>query len=60
LEAWRANRDDDGWRLDDTDDEDLDTFDLVDENCLSPPSTVKITPEAARDLDALVKFYESE
>lgn len=59
LEAWRPDRDDDGWRRDDTDDEDLDTFDLVNQN-LSPPSTVKITPEAARDLDALVRFYESE
>jgi sucrose-6-phosphate hydrolase SacC (GH32 family) len=32
---------------------------LVDEN-LSPPPTIPITHEAARDLDALVKFYESE
>jgi hypothetical protein len=59
LEAWRPNRDTEGWRQDDTDDEDIDTYDLVDENC-SPPPTVMITPEAARDLDALLVFYESE
>lgn len=41
LQAWRPGRDDDGWRLDDTDDEDLDRFDLVDEKP-SPPPTVRL------------------
>lgn len=60
LEAWRPNQDSEGWRQDDTDEEDFDTFDLVDEDTVSPPSTVTITAEVARDLDALTEFYDSE
>jgi hypothetical protein len=59
LQAWRPGRDEERWRMDDADDEDLEVFDVVDEK-LSPPSTVPITREVARDVDALLPFYESE
>jgi hypothetical protein len=42
-----------------TDLEDLDTFDLVDEN-ISPPRTVSVTREVEQDLDALLMFYQAE
>ena len=61
LEAWRRNRDSEGWKLDDFDEEqsDDDTYFQVD-GLDQAPSLVTITKEVARDLEALVQFYQSE
>jgi hypothetical protein len=45
--------------MDDTELEDLDTFDVVDEN-KSPPATVPVTGEVVQDLDALLMFYQAK
>lgn len=59
LEAWRPNRDREGWRVDNSDLEDFEVFDAVVQNP-APPPTVRITKEMRRDLEALALFYESE
>ena len=60
LEAWRPNRSDDGWKLQDFDAEAGELFDNVDDKLSAPPPTVRITREAKRDLEALLLFYSSE
>ena len=60
LEAWRPNRDAEGWRLEGSDFEDFEVFDAVDEKERSPPSHVKWTKEVRRDLETLMMFYQSE
>eukprot|EP00956_Cyclotella_meneghiniana_P036907 scaffold132204_cov35-Cyclotella_meneghiniana.AAC.1 len=59
LEAWRSNRDEEGWKMDDPELETDDVFDLVDDNS-SVPTSVDVTAEVKRDLEALLLFYESE
>ena len=59
LNAWRPNRCADGWKLDKTEADDVDVFDIVDEKT-SAPTVVEWTKEAKRDLDVLVLFYQSE
>eukprot|EP00956_Cyclotella_meneghiniana_P029273 scaffold70321_cov60-Cyclotella_meneghiniana.AAC.2 len=59
LEAWRSDRDLEGWKMDDTESESDDLFDLV-ENNSTVPSTVNVTGEVKRDLEALLVFYHTE
>eukprot|EP00804_Cyclotella_cryptica_P009707 CCRYP_011249-RA/>CCRYP_011249-RA protein AED:0.25 eAED:0.25 QI:0/0/0/0.5/1/1/2/0/403 len=70
LEAWRPNRDPNGWKLPGrdiadcdelSDDESLseEDFEMADAR-QSPPPTVTITEELVRDLDTLLLFYEEE
>jgi hypothetical protein len=59
LEAWRPHRDSDGWRIDESDDEESDVFDAIDEKT-TPPTTMRITSDVNRDLKALLCFYQEE
>ena len=59
----RDGGDDDGWKLDDSSalqaESEDDVYHFVDA-APTPPPTVQVTKEVARDLDALLQFYRSD
>ena len=60
MEVWRPNRDDEGWKCDDDSCFDEGGFDDPSSVQSGPPSTITITKELIRDLEAFLLFYETE